>query len=362
VVGSRDEGRSVDDSPVPIDLVTSKELDKGGYTEMLELLKTTVPSFNVQRYAISDAATLVRPANLRGLSSDSTLILLNGKRRHRASVLTLTGDANDGAQGPDISVIPNAALKQVEVLRDGAAAQYGSDAIAGVINFILNDDNEGGSLQVRYGSHYQGDGDSSEIAGHFGLPLTAAGFAHFSFQYNSADATSRSIQRPDAQQLVDGGNTAVADLTQIWGSPEVNNNLTVFANLGLDLSNNAEAYLFGNFARRDIEGGFYYRNPHDRSGVYSNDDGATLLVADLDGLNSGIQCPTINITSNNVLTQANYALISDANTPVGQNCFAFNERFPGGFTPRFGGHIVDSSLTMGTRGQIVEMFHKSGFN
>ena len=108
---------------------------------MLELLKGTVPSFNVHTNPISDAASLVKPANLRGLSSDSTLILVNGKRRHRASVIALLGGGiNDGAQGPDISVIPSSALKQVEVLRDGAAAQYGSDAIAGVMNFVLKDD------------------------------------------------------------------------------------------------------------------------------------------------------------------------------------------------------------------------------
>lgn len=353
VVGSRSAPRSVDDSPVPIDLIGAEELSKSGNTDMLELLKGTVPSFNVQTNPISDAASLVKPANLRGLSSDSTLILVNGKRRHRASVIALLGGGiNDGAQGPDISVIPSAALRQVEVLRDGAAAQYGSDAIAGVMNFVLKDSAEGGSLTVRHGSYYEGDGDATEVNGNIGLPLTQDGFANLSFQYKNSDATSRSVQRPDAQGLIDAGNTSVSDLAQIWGSPEINDDITIFGNFGLDLGNNREAYMFGNYSERDVRGGFYYRNPHTRGGVYSNDGGSTLLIADLDGLNNGVECPTVNITSGNVLEQTDYGLIADANTAVGQNCFAFNEMLPGGFTPNFGGNIVDTSLTIGTRGEI----------
>ncbi|WP_206485795.1 TonB-dependent receptor [Thalassotalea sp. G2M2-11] len=355
VVGTRSAPRSVDDSPVPIDLIGAEELDKAGNTDMLELVKGTVPSFNVQTNPISDAASLVKPANLRGLSSDSTLILVNGKRRHRASVIALLGGGiNDGAQGPDISVIPSAALKQIEVLRDGAAAQYGSDAIAGVMNFVLKDDAEGGSFSVRHGSYYEGDGDTTEMNGNIGMELSRDGFANLSFQYKNADATSRSVQRPDAQGLIDAGNTNVSNLAQIWGSPEINDDITIFGNFGLDLGHNREAYMFGNYSERDVRGGFYFRNPHIRGGVYSGDGGNTLLVADLDGLNNGIECPTVNITTGNVLGQADYGLIADPNTAVGQNCFAFNEMLPGGFTPNFGGNIIDTSLTMGTRGEFSE--------
>jgi len=355
VVGSRGAPRSVNDSPVPVDLIGGEELAKGGNTDMLELVKGTVPSFNVQSNPISDAASLVKPANLRGLSADSTLILVNGKRRHRASVIALLGGGiNDGAQGPDISVIPSAALKQVEILRDGAAAQYGSDAIAGVMNFVLKDSDEGGNLTLRHGSYYEGDGDTTEVSGNIGLPLSANGFANLSFQYKTADATSRSVQRPDAAGLIAAGNTSVSDLPQIWGSPEIDDDLTVFGNFGLDLGNDKEAYMFANFSERDIRGGFYFRNPHTRGGVYSNDGGSTLLVGDLDGVDNGIACPTVNITSGNVLTQDDYALIADESTAVGQNCFAFNEILPGGFTPNFGGNIVDTALTMGTRGEINE--------
>jgi iron complex outermembrane receptor protein len=354
VVGSRGAPRSVDDSPVPIDLIGAEELERSGNTDMLELLKGTVPSFNVHTNPISDAASLVKPANLRGLSSDSTLILVNGKRRHRASVIALLGGGiNDGAQGPDISVIPSAALKQVEVLRDGAAAQYGSDAIAGVMNFVLKDDAEGGSLTVRHGSYYEGDGDTTEINGNIGMALTPDGFANLSFQYKNSDATSRSVQRSDAQSLIDEGNTNVSDLAQVWGSPEINDDITIFGNFGLDLGNDREAYMFANYSERDVRGGFYYRNPHTRGGVYSNGDTdgdgeSNLLIADLDGLDTGSSCSPVNITSGNVLTQDDYI----NNVANDDNCFSFNETLPGGFTPNFGGNIVDTSITVGTRGQI----------
>ena len=350
VVGSRGAPRSVNDSPVPIDLIGADELARGGNTNMLELLKGTVPSFNVHENPISDAASLVKPANLRGLSSDSTLILVNGKRRHRASVIAMLGGGiNDGAQGPDIGVIPSAALKQVEVLRDGAAAQYGSDAIAGVMNFVLKDDAEGGSLTARYGSYYEGDGESMEVAGNIGMALTDDGFANLSFQYKTSDATSRSVQRPDAQAFIDAGNTAVSSLAQIWGSPEVEDDITIFGNFGLDLGNDREAYMFGNYSERDVRGGFYYRNPHTRGGVYSGDGGDSLLIGDIAQAGGAERtCQEVAITTGNVLTQQNYI----DNVVNNDNCFAFNQKLPGGFTPNFGGNIVDTALTMGTRGQI----------
>jgi iron complex outermembrane receptor protein len=363
VVGSRAAPRSIGDSPVPIDIIGGDELGKGGNTDMLELLKGTVPSLNVHANPISDAATLVRPANLRGLSADSTLILLNGKRRHRSSVIAfLGGGINDGAQGPDISVIPSVALKQVEVLRDGAAAQYGSDAIAGVMNFVLKDSADGGSLSLRHGSYYEGDGDTTQLSGNVGLPFTSDGFANLSFQYKNADATSRSVQRPDAAAFSAAG-LDVDNPAQVWGSPEVNDDITLFGNVGLDLGDDKEFYMFGNYSERDVRGGFYYRNPHTRPGVYSGDGGSTLLVGDLtpgpvgqvnDGLanGDGIGCPTIPITSADVTSQADY-IAGVANDP---NCFAFNEIIPGGFTPNFGGNITDTSLTIGTKGEL-----KSGF-
>jgi len=356
VVGTRSAPRSIGDSPVPIDIIGGEELEKSGNTDMLELLKGAVPSFNVHQNPISDAASLVRPANLRGLPSDSTLILLNGKRRHRASVIAfLGGGINDGAQGADISVIPSIALKQVEVLRDGAAAQYGSDAIAGVMNFQLKDASEGGKLEVRHGQYYEGDGDTTQISGNVGLPFTDNGFANLSFQYKTADATSRSEQRPDAAALSAAGVPEVSSLAQVWGAPEVDDDISIFGNFGLELTNDSEFYMFGNYSERDVRGGFYYRNPHTRPGVYSNDGGETLLVADLTEDMSG-NCPTIAI-DDNVLDNPDY-ISGVANNP---DCFAFNETIPGGFTPNFGGNITDTSLTIGTKGMFTGGFFKGAF-
>ena len=138
ITGTRREARSVYDSAAPIDVITGDDFRNQGGSDMTDLIRSIVPSFNVNTQPISDAASVIRPANLRGLAPDHTLVLLNGKRRHRASVITWLGNGvSDGSQGPDISVIPAISLKQVEVLRDGAAAQYGSDAIAGVMHLTI---------------------------------------------------------------------------------------------------------------------------------------------------------------------------------------------------------------------------------
>ena len=351
VVGSRSAPRSISDSPVPIDIIGGDELGKNGSSDMLEMLVGAVPSFNVRAQPISDAATLIRPVNLRGLSSDSTLVLLNGKRRHRASVIAFQGGGvNDGAQGPDISVIPSIALKQVEVLRDGAAAQYGSDAIAGVMNFVLKDSSEGGSLSVKTGEYFEGDGNQVIVDGNIGLPFTDNGFANLSFQFKEADPTSRSVQRPDAQGIFEAGNSAVISPAQIWGSPEIEDDVTFFANVGFDVGNDKEFYMFGNYSERDVTGGFYYRNPHNRGNVFSIDGGETLLVGAVNGVQSS--CATVPANVPNVLSTSAYAdMVADP------NCFSMNQIMPGGYTPAFGGNITDTSLAVGTKGEI----RSSGF-
>ena len=380
VVGSRSAPRSVADSPVPIDIVGGDELGRNASSDMLDMLQAAVPSFNVRQQPISDAASFIRPVNLRGLSSDSTLILLNGKRRHRASVIAFQGGGvNDGAQGPDISVIPSVALKQVEVLRDGAAAQYGSDAIAGVMNFVLKDDAEGGSISVKHGEYYEGDGTQLVVDGNIGLPFTDNGFANLSFQYKTADATSRSVQRPDAAALEAAGNMYINDPAQTWGNPEIDDDITLFGNVGLDLGDDKEFYMFGNYSDRTATGGYYYRNPQNRGGVFSKDvydydwdpdgDGEfdptrkVWLVGDMQGAGmSG--CPT-DVTLVNNVTGASISNILDtpeyAQVAGSENCWAFNELKPGGYTPQFTGVINDVSLVMGTRGDIKSGFLKDAY-
>ncbi|MDM7859890.1 TonB-dependent receptor [Alteromonas sp. ASW11-36] len=355
VVGSRSLPRTVTSSPIPIDVINTEQLSQQGETDVLGMLSNLVPSLNVNDQSINDAASLVRPANLRGMASDHTLILVNGKRRHRSAAITfLGGGLSDGAQGPDVSVLPASAIRQVEVLRDGAAAQYGSDAIAGVINFVLKEDSSGGRVSVRGGSFFQGDGEDFQVQANVGVPLGSQGFVNASAEFRQRDATNRAVQRADAQMLRDAGNGFVADPAQYWGTLDVDDDVKFSINAGANINDDLQWYSFSNVARRKIEGGFYFRHPHLRRGVFAAPNGgqgqSQLLVGDLDGLNQGIECPTILINDNNVLDEPGYLLIANNTTAIGQNCFAFNEILPGGFSPRFGGRVEDAAFNMGIKG------------
>jgi len=362
VVGSRAAPRSVGDSPVPIDVISADDLMANGVTDMSSLLRTATPSYNVNDQGISDGATIVRPANLRGLSPDSTLILVNGKRRHKGSVIAFSGGGiADGAQSPDVSTIPGMALKQVEVLRDGASAQYGSDAIAGVINFVLKDNSSGGTFEVRAGQFSEGDGDLLTVSGNLGMELSERGFASFTFELNQQDPTSRSTQRSDAQALIDAGNTHIrTPAAQVWGTPEISDDFKLFINSGIELDNNSEVYLFGNWSEKTVEGGFFFRNPTNRGGIFNGPtlddefygDGSnvdTILVGDLTpGATDNSACPIVRLSQDGIPDATALASLGAA------NCYAHSLRFPGGFTPFFGGNVVDLSLSAGTRGEFSD--------
>ena len=349
VIGTRTQGRSALDSPAPVDVIGGETMSNQGDTDMSNLLRNVIPSYNVNDQPISDAATLVRPANLRGLAPDHTLMLVNGKRRHRASVITWLGNGiSNGSQGPDAAAIPGAALKRIEVLRDGASAQYGSDAIAGVMNFVLNDSAEGGSLEVRYGEYKEGDGEQVTIAGNIGLPLGDNGFLNLTAEWGESDPTDRSVQRTDAQTLIDNGYQEVPEPAMVWGRPIVNDDMKLWANFGMDLSDTLTLYGHANYNSKEVDGGFYFRNPTNRGAVYSGDDGETLLIGDLTP-NDGNDCPVVATTGG-----SNTPVDADAFAQVvaDPNCFSFQETIPGGFTPRFGGDVTDMSFLLGLRGEI----------
>ena len=351
VVGSRRRDRSAADSPVPVDVIGGDDFLAHGNTDMDDLLAALVPSYNVAQEPISDAATFIRPATLRSLPPDATLVLVNGKRRHRAAVIALLGAGiSGGSQGPDLSAIPAIALDRLEVLRDGASAQYGSDAIAGIMNFVLKEDSSGATVDAKWGSHYEGDGDSLTISANAGFALSDDGFANLSFEWKEVDPTSRSAQRGDAQALIDAGNTHVRQpAAQIWGAPEISDDFKFVGNFGIDLGNGSEAYAFGNWSERQVEGGFYFRNPHTRGGVFRGpvlEDGTpTVKVADLTGDMSG-NCPVVRIVNNRPDADALARIASDP------NCYSLIEKFPGGFTPQFGGFVHDLALVGGVRGLI----------
>ena len=348
VVGSRARPRSVTESQVPIDAIPFQDVASQGLTTLDYQLRTLVPSFNVATHPISDAATLVRPASIRNLAHDHTLVLVNGKRRHRSSVIAWFAGVTDGAQGPDISTIPTIALRQVEVMRDGASAQYGSDAIAGVLNFLLKDNAAGGSFDLSTGTYRAGDGDAYSVAGNAGLPLGANGFANLSLEYGNADPTNRSVQRADAAALIATGNTDVADPAQIWGNPTIEDDLKLFGNFGSLLGNGLQFYGHTNYASKKVTEGFYFRNPNNRDNIYSLDGGETLLIGDVldagDGMLDGsANCPVVRITDNVPDQTALAQVVADP------NCFSFREIAPGGFTPRFGGVVTDMSVVAGLR-------------
>lgn len=346
VVGSRRPVRSISDTPSPIDVIDSEELSDQATGDLSTLLRTLLPSYNVGTQPISDAATFVRPINLRGLAPDQVLVFVNGKRRHRAAVIQFNGGngVSEGSQGPDVSVIPAIALDRVEVLRDSASAQYGSDAIAGVVNFVLKDRPDGGVIETQWGETYEGDGDEYRIAGNLGVPLADRGFVNLSAEWREADPTVRSVQRDDAAALIAAGNPHVRQpYAQIWGQPEVSDDWKAFLNLGFDATEQTTLYAFGNHSSRVSEGGFFFRNPNTRKGVYVC--GGKRSEADPKPndrrLSGGTNCPD------------NSEEVADPNEFFQgyPDRFTFNERFPGGFTPKFKGEMTDTAGAIGVRGE-----------
>ena len=352
VVGSRSPDRSAEDSPVPVDIIDGDNFKNYGVRDLNNLLAATIPSYNVTQHAIGDANALVRPAKLRGLPPDSTLVLVNGKRRHRSSAISIfTFGQAQGAHGVDIRSIPSIALKRVEVLRDGAGAQYGSDAVAGVLNFVLRDEPEGGTVEARWGQYYQGDGDAVSTAANVGLPLTDAGFANFSFEFTNSDSTDRSYAL-DSENSLRAAGLPVKNPAMIWGAPDVPYDYKFFGNLGLDLGDHHHAYAFGNWAEREILDSWYFRSPtaHYGSpasigGVY--EDGGNVLVADLSPDGRSGNCPTIPSSE---LAQNGVAALAPLHG--NPNCYALAQNLPGGFTPRMRGNVEDWGFTFGLRGEL----------
>ena len=342
VVGSRAEARSATDSIVPVDAVTGDALTYHAGSDMTNLVRSLVPAFHVSTNPSRDAAALQRPINLRGLAPDHTLVLVNKKRRHRGAVIQwISNGSSDGAQGPDISSIPSIAIDRVEVLRDGAAAQYGSDAIAGVLNFVLKE-GSGGSLDLKYGVHTEDTAeDTMTLAANYGFDVGASGFLNLSAEYAESAATDRSVQHPSAAAVAAAGVANVANPAKPWGEPDVRDSVKLFANFGADVGDAAQIYAFGNHASREVVTPFFYRPPQGRTGVYVG--GGNLLIG------GGADC------------KAKYGWEAIAkNVPMVRDmladdpdCFSFHEILPAGFTPMFGGQVADASAVAGWRGDLA---------
>jgi iron complex outermembrane receptor protein len=191
VTGTRVADRTVAESQAPIDIITSQALEATGTTELATALSRAIPSLNFPRPAISDGSDAVRPAQLRGLSPDQVLVLVNGKRYHSTALINLNGTQGRGSSPVDLNSIPVSSIERVEVLRDGASAQYGSDAIAGVINIVLKGSGEGGSLDATFGKYSAGDGEQWNLGGDVGFQLGENGSIHFAAQGGHQDQTDR---------------------------------------------------------------------------------------------------------------------------------------------------------------------------
>ena len=351
VTGTRRLGRTVEESAAPIDVLSGADLAAQSSTNMLDTLSNVVPSFIVGQNSISDASSFVRSPSLRGLPGDEMLVMLNGKRMNRSALVQVyQGGETElafGSHGPDLASIPSIAIKSLEILRDGASAQYGSDAIAGVLNFHFRDNPSGIELQSRFGEYFPGhgydkDGWDRQVAANIGLPLGGQGFVNVSAEWAKNEQTVRNVTRPSALAFAATYPDLASSLphypgpVQEWGTPP-SESVKLVVNGGIKLDNGDEFYFFGNYANIQTNESFNYRLPKtvtDSSGnTFGNhpafNDIYLTSCTSLPSQYTG--CPTIGF-------------IQDSNT------FNFNSVYPGGFTPRFFGVTQQFFGTLGYKG------------
>ncbi len=360
VIGSRRTDRSDTDSVSPVDVIGSDELVGQPQANLLDVVRNLVPSFYVPQNTISDASTFVRAPSLRGLGADQILVMINGKRYNRSALVQVYtgGDTalSFGSQGADVSNIPAIALKNLQVLRDGATAQYGSDAIAGVINYQLRDDT-GFDVQALWGQHYEGDGDRWQIAANGGIALGENGFINLSAEYFDSKGTSRGATRPIALELARTQPGVVGSIpnlsrglpVQIWGSSP-SDGYKFFLNSALDVSDSTQLYLVANYAHSKADQSFNYRSPISAPVPLTVDVGTGTPQTRSPGRNGAFntiyltRCPTGNATC----PTGGFLLSNLANT---QQTFNFASIYPGGFTPRFLGKVDQFYGIAGVKGE-----------
>ena len=212
VLGSRFQERSVSDSPVPVDVITEEEIVATGQTEVGRVIQELIPSFNFSSSTISDGTDALRPATLRGLGPDQVLVLVNGKRRHKSALIHVNTSVGRGTAGVDMNTIPVSAIKRIEVLRDGSSAQYGSDAISGVINIVLKDGYDG-KVAASVGQLYEGDGETIVASINKGFSLGGESVVNATLEVRDRSSSNRAgvmgdIQYPGSECLDGNGNTA----------------------------------------------------------------------------------------------------------------------------------------------------------
>ncbi|MFT4518273.1 MAG: iron complex outermembrane receptor protein [Halioglobus sp.] len=279
VTGTRAPGRSAEDLPVPVDVLSAQDLADTGHTEVGRMLQSIAPSFNFSSSSISDGTDALRPATLRGLGPDQTLVLINGKRRHQASLIHINTSVGRGTAGTDLNAIPAASIKRIEVLRDGAAAQYGSDAIAGVINIVLKDADEGGRAAVTYGEYDEGDGETTNVDLNTGFALGDNGYINATFNYRDRGFTDRagvtgSCAYGGCSDTDGNGIDEIADPRELTFDRNVfrigdadSEQIGLVINGALDIGS-GELYGFITYSERENESAAFYRNPSSGSSSY----------------------------------------------------------------------------------------------
>ena len=355
VTGTRRTDRTVGESSAAIDVLNGADIANQSTPNMLDTLSNMVPSFIVGQNSISDASSFVRSPSLRGLPADEMLVLLNGKRLNRSALVQVyQGGETElafGSQGPDLASIPSIAIKSLEILRDGASAQYGSDAIAGVLNYQFRTNTSGVELSGRYGNYfpngYKHDGGDEQIAANVGLPLGGQGFANLSLELAKNQQTVRNPTRPSAREFAIENPGLAPQLphypgpVQEWGTPP-SKSLKMVVNAGIKLDNADQLYVFGNYAKIDMDESFNYRLP------------ITLNLLDATGKPVFTNHPAFNDT---YLTPCPAAYTGCPNTGfvktdngVAQPIFNLKSVYPAGYTPRFYGVTEEFFGAVGYKG------------
>jgi iron complex outermembrane receptor protein len=261
VTGTYAKNRRTVDSESPVDIIGARELQASGSTELATVLGRVLPSLNFPRPSGADASDAVRPAQLRGLSPDQALVLVNGKRRHASAVVNVNGTQGRGSAPVDLNAIPLSAIDHIEVLRDGAAAQYGSDAIAGVINIILKKGAAGGDAEIGFGEYQERDGKQVSLRGSTGFNLGENGWVRIAVDAADRDPTNRAG--------ADYRNTAdprYGKVNQRFGDPETKPRV-LFLNSQYRVSDDIDWYAFANYGQRDTSAAATWRS-FGRSTIY----------------------------------------------------------------------------------------------
>jgi iron complex outermembrane receptor protein len=310
VTGTRVANRSALETAAPVDIVLGDQLQNLGVSEINQALAASLPSFSFPRPGLSDGTDVVRPATLRGLAPDQTLVLVNSKRLHSAALVNVNGTIGRGSASADLNTIPTAIVQSVEVLRDGASAQYGSDAIAGVVNLRLREARDGGGTDVTYGwrdtdfdvrtapvttpgatwsapsllSRSRSDGETLTASIWKGLPLADAGFLTVAAEYKDQEHTERGgwdhrAQYPIVNGVPDAREATFNRFNSWYGEPELAQK-TLFANAGYDVSDQVALYGWASWQDRHSVGAGFYRPASDARNIPSiYPDGFLPLIA-----------------------------------------------------------------------------------